>query len=441
MAALFILCETNESHRKVKICCAKTTKCIFSAQPDYCDCHKPERTLLLWRFVLYLPMQFSEILGQDYIKNHLAKSAASGRIPHAQLFVGPEGSGTLAMAIAYARFILCNNQVDEKSGQNDARNEACNLKFESFSHPDLHFIYPTVTTEEVKKKPKSTDFIADWREFIASNPYGGLFDWYQLLGVQNKQGEIRVEDAQEILKSLALKSYEGGYKIMIIWMADRLNISASNKLLKLLEEPLDKTLFILISENEEDIIQTIRSRCQALHFMGLSEKVIADALVSRENVEPRKASKIAHQAQGNYNKALQLLQETGEDVVFEKWFVDWVRAAFRAKGNAAAIQDLVTWSEQIAGLGRETQKKFLSYCIDMFRQALLLNYQTTSLVFMEPKIEKFKLENFAPFVNGNNINDIFRELSDAMYHIERNGNAKIVLTDLSIKLTRLIHKK
>ncbi|HMI06919.1 MAG TPA: hypothetical protein VK528_05185 [Flavobacterium sp.] len=382
-------------------------------------------------------MQFSEILGQDYIKNHLVKSASMGRIPHAQLFVGPEGSGTLPMAIAYAQYILCSNAGSE----NADGNEACNLKFEHLSHPDLHFIYPTVTTEDVKTKPKSLDFISDWRQFLAENPYSGLFDWYRTLGVQNKQGEIRVEDASEILKLLALKSYEGGYKIMIVWMAEKMNISASNKLLKLLEEPSDKTLFILIAENEEDLIQTIRSRCQVLQFNRLSDKVISDALVSRENVESRMAAKIAHQAQGNFNKALQLLQEDGEDVVFEKWFVDWVRGAFRAKGNAAAINDLIAWSEQIAGLGRETQKKFLHFCIDMFRQALLLNYQTTNLVYMEPKIEKFKLENFAPFVNGNNINDIFRELSDAVYHIERNGNAKIILTDLSIKLTRLIHKK
>jgi DNA polymerase-3 subunit delta' len=197
----------------------------------------------------------------------------------------------------------------------------------------------------------------------------------------------------------------------------------------------------LLSENEEDIIQTIRSRCQVLHFNGLNEKVISEALISRENSEFKTAVKIAQQAQGNYNKALQLLQPDSESVFFEKWFVDWVRAAFRAKGNAAAIQDLILWSDQIAGLGRETQKKFLHFCIDMFRQALLLNYQTPSLVFMEPQVEKFKLENFAPFVNGNNINDIFNELSQAMYHIERNGNAKIVLTDLSIRLTRLIHKK
>ncbi len=382
-------------------------------------------------------MQFSEILGQEHIKSHLTRSADLGRIPHAQLFVGPEGSGTLPMAIAYAQYIICSNQNAENSGSN----EACNIKFQKTSHPDLHFIYPTVSTEDVKTKPKSIDFITEWRAFLTQNPYGSLFDWYLTLGVKNKQGEIRVDDAQEILKSLALKYYEGGYKVMIIWMADKLNIAASNKLLKLLEEPTDRTVFILISENEEDIIQTIRSRCQVLHFNGLNETVIAEALVSRENTEPKEALKIAHQAQGNYNKALQLLQPDSESVFFEKWFVDWVRAAFRAKGNAAAIQDLIQWSEQIASLGRETQKKFLHFCIDMFRQALLLNYQTESLVYMEPKVEKFKLENFAPFVNGNNINDIFKELSDAMYHIERNGNAKIILTDLSIKLTRLIHKK
>lgn len=382
-------------------------------------------------------MLFSSLLGHEHLISHLTKTANAGRIPHAQLFVGPEGCGTLAVAIAYAQFILCQNQGSE----NNTGNAACNLKFETISHPDLHFIFPTVTTEEVKTKPKSIDFISDWRQFVRQNPYGSLFDWYQVLGVQNKQGEIRVTDAQEIVKSLSLKAYEGGYKITIIWMADKMNIDASNKLLKLLEEPADKTVFILISDNEEAIIQTIRSRCQVLNFNALPEKIIEDALVSRENIEPRSAKKLAHQAQGDYNKALKLLQENNEEDLFEKWFVDWVRAAFRAKGNAAAIQDLLNWSEQIAGLGREAQKKYLNYCIELFRQALLLNYQTTSLVYVEPKIENFKLENFAPFVNHSNIDAIFTALSDAIYHIERNGNAKIILTDLSIKLTRLIHSK
>ena len=382
-------------------------------------------------------MLFSSLLGHDHLISHLTKTADAGRIPHAQLFVGPEGCGTLAVAIAYAQYILCQNQ----GGENNTGNAACNLKFETISHPDLHFIFPTVTTEEVKSKPKSSDFSAEWRQFVNQNPYGSLFDWYQVLGVQNKQGEIRVTDAQEIVKSLSLKAYEGGYKITIIWMADKMNIEASNKLLKLLEEPSDKTLFILISDNEEAIIQTIRSRCQLLNFNALPEKIIEDALVSRENIEPRSAKKLAHQAQGDYNKALKLLQENNEEDLFEKWFVDWVRAAFRAKGNAAAIQDLLSWSEQIAGLGREAQKKYLNYCIELFRQALLLNYQTTSLVYVEPKIENFKLENFAPFVNHSNIEAVFTALSEASYHIERNGNAKLILTDLSIKLTRLIHSK
>jgi len=382
-------------------------------------------------------MQFSEILGQEHVKSHLTKSADLSRIPHAQLFVGPEGSGTLPMAIAYAQYILCGNA----NGENKGENESCNIKFDKLSHPDLHFVYPTVSTEDVKTKPKSIDFISDWRAFVTQNPYGSLFDWYAVLGVNNKQGEIRVDDAQEILKSLSLKSYEGGYKIMIVWMADKMNIAASNKLLKLLEEPPEKTIFILISEQEEDIIKTIRSRCQVLHFGGLPESCIADALVAEKQIDTKLAASIAHQAQGNYNKALHLLQNNEEDYPFDKWFVTWVRAAFKAKGNASAIQDLIQWSEQIAGLGRETQKKFLGFCIEMFRQALLLNYESPSLVYLEPKVEKFKLANFAPFVNGSNIQEIFKELSDAMYHIERNGNAKIILTDLSIKLTRLIHKK
>ena len=381
-------------------------------------------------------MQFSDILGQEYIKNHLVKSALSGRIPHAQLFIGPEGSGTLAMAIAYAQFVLCNNNGDENNGGN----ESCNLKFQSLSHPDLHFVYPNVTNEDVKSKPKSADFIMDWREFVLKNPYGSLFDWYKHLGVQNKQGIIRVEDAQDILKSLALKSYEGGYKVMIIWMVDKMNIEASNKLLKLLEEPPEKTLFILISENEEDIIQTIRSRCQVLNFGALPENVIAKAMREKYFLDSASASKVAHQAQGNYNKALHILNNDTNDLPFEKWFVDWVRAAFRAKQNAAAIQELISWSEEIASIGREGQKQFLNYCVVMFRQAMLLNYQTEKLVYFEPSVDNFNLEKFAPFVNGNNISAIFNELSDAIYHIERNGNAKIILTDLSIKLTRLIHK-
>ena len=382
-------------------------------------------------------MQFSEILGQLHIKNHLTNSASLGRIPHAQLFVGPEGTGTLPIAIAYAQYIICSNSGNENLGEN----EACNLKFGQLAHPDLHFIYPTVSTDDVKSKPKSIDFIKDWRKFVTTNPYGNLFDWYKILDVKNKQGEIRVDDAQEILKTLALKSFEGGYKVMIVWCADKINTAASNKLLKLLEEPTDKTVFILITENEEDIMLTIRSRCQVLHFNRLPEELIAQKVQEKFVISEQESQKIAHQAQGNYNKALQLLQENDDDTLFDEWFVSWVRTAFRAKGNAAAIIDLISWSETIAALGREVQKKFLNHCIELFRQALLINYQTQKLAYIEPKVPNFSLEKLAPFVNGTNISAIFDELSTAIYHIERNGNPKIILTDLSIKLTRLIHQK
>lgn len=382
-------------------------------------------------------MYFSDILGQDHIKRYLMASATAGRIPHAQLFVGPEGSGALAMAIAYSQYILCKN----KGGENRDGNESCNLKFGLMSHPDLHFIYPVATNDEVKSHPTSKAFLRYWREFVRDSVYGGVFDWYRSIGIQNKQGQIGVDDALEVVKSLSLKSYEGGYKVMIVWMADKMNVASSNKLLKILEEPPAKTLFILITENEGDIIETIRSRCQVLYFNAISEGEIVDALVCKKGVESKLALKIAHECQGNYNKALQLLSDGNVGLGFDEWFVIWVRAAFRAKGNASAIQDLIDWSENVAGLGRETQKKFLCYCIELFRQALLISYGAKSLVYMEPKVEKFKLENFAPFVNGNNINEIFKELSDAIYHIERNGNSKIILTDLSIRLTRLIHKK
>ncbi|WP_299363704.1 DNA polymerase III subunit delta' [Winogradskyella sp.] len=382
-------------------------------------------------------MLFSEILGQKHIKNHLTKSVDSGRIAHAQLFVGPEGSGTLPMALAYAQYILCGNSNGENTGGNDT----CNIKFKNFSHPDLHFAFPVTTSDKVKSKPVSNFYLEEWRQLLEQQPYGNLFDWYKLLGVDNKQGQIGVDEALEIVKSLSLKSYEGGYKVMLIWMAEKLNTAAANKLLKLIEEPPEKTIFILIAEDEEQIISTIRSRCQILHFPPLAEEAISKALVKNYHIEKAVATKIAHQSNGNYNKACDLIFQDSEDIQFEKWFILWVRSAFKAKGNKSAIHDLISWSEEIAKTGRETQKKFLSFCLNYFRQALLLNYKANGLVYLEPKSEDFKLEKFAPFVHGSNILDISNELQDAIYHIERNGNSKIILTDLSIKLTRLLHKK
>ncbi|WP_132214860.1 DNA polymerase III subunit [Mariniflexile fucanivorans] len=382
-------------------------------------------------------MQFTDILGQEHLKKHLTQSVDNGRIPHAQLFVGPEGCGTLPMAIAYAQYILCGNI----NGENNSGNEACNIKFKNFSHPDLHFAFPVTTSDKAKSHPVSSHYLEEWRQLLKEQPYGNLFDWYKLLGVDNKQGQIGVDEAQDIVKALSLKAYEGGYKVMLIWMAEKMNTAAANKLLKLIEEPPNKTVFILIAEDEQQIINTIRSRCQVLHFPPLAEAVVKDGLIKQYSLETTVASKIAHQANGNYNKACDLVYQDSEDLQFETWFIFWIRSAFKAKGNKAAIHDLISWSDDISKTGRETQKQFLNFCLDFFRQALLLNYNATDLVFLEPKTDKFKLENFAPFIHGNNIMEISDELQDAIYHIERNGNSKIILTDLSIKLTRLLHKK
>ncbi|MGK0459135.1 MAG: DNA polymerase-3 subunit delta' [Polaribacter sp.] len=376
-------------------------------------------------------MLFNQIIGQEHIKNHLQVSAKNGRIPHAQLFVGKEGSGTLPMAIAYAQFLLCSSSDDAA---------ACAIKCEKLQHPDLHFAFPVTTNDAVKKHPVSNLFLKDWRDFIKNQPYGSLFNWLQFIGVENKQGNIGVDEAEAVVKKLQLKSYEGGFKVMLIWMAEKMNIAAANKLLKLIEEPPNKTVFILITENEEQIINTIKSRCQALHFPVLSEHDIANSLIERESCSENEATKISQQAEGNYNKAIHFLQNDASDLVFEEWFVTWIRTAFKAKGNAAVVQQLIEWSETIAKTGRETQKQFLNYCLQFFRQALLLNYKSDQLVFMETQTG-FDLSKFAPFVHAGNILDIEKELNDAMYHIERNGNAKIILLDLSMKLTRFLHKK
>jgi len=382
-------------------------------------------------------MKFSDIVGQNHLKNHLVNSVQKGRIPHAQLFIGPEGSGTLSMALAYAQYIICNN----KGSENEGGSTACNLKFDHLQHPDLHFVYPVATTDSIKSNATSDDFLGTWIDFLKETPYGSVNDWYEAIGIQKKQGNISVHEAASILKKLILKPFEGGYKVMIIWMAEKMNTEAANKLLKLLEEPTDKTVFILIAEDEKAILQTILSRCQVLHFNALNEQEIVQGLIEKESCDEVDAYSIAKQAQGNYNKALKLRYNITNEYPFDEWFVTWVRAAFRANKNARVVSDLIKWSDEIAAIGREKQKLFLNHCMELFRQALLLNYNTSELVYMEPKVENFKLKNFAPFVNEHNILEIYQEIEDATYHIERNGNAKMIFTDLSIKLTRLIHKK
>ncbi len=377
-------------------------------------------------------MFFSDILGHESIKTHLLQTIENKRVAHAQLFVGKEGNGALMTAIAYAKEILCSESLNA---------EACQLKTEKLQHPDLHFSFPITTTKKHSKDPKCDYFIEQWREFILNNPYGTLYEWLQFMDSENKQGIINVAEAKSITEKLLLKSYEGGYKICVIWMAEKMNTDSGNRLLKLIEEPPEKTIFLLVTEDKDSILKTILSRCQIIEFPPLSEADVSRGLIEQFNISESDARKIAIQADGNFNKAMHIYKNDDNNAIFEGWFITWIRAAFKAKGNASVINDLIEWSNEIASNNRETQKQFLDFCLLFFRQALLFNYNAKELVFLETKTPGFKLSKFAPFVHGNNIINIDQEINDAIYHIERNGNAKIILLDLSIKLTRLLHTK
>lgn len=379
-------------------------------------------------------MRFEDILGLQHLKNHLVSSVQNNRVAHAQLFTGSIGSGTLPMAIAFARTLMIQYSSPSKG-------DRISRSFDQLTHPDLHFVYPINTTSSSSKKPNSLDFIYEWRSFVSQNPYQSLYDWYQKVGIEKKQGNINVDEAAHIVKLLSLKSFEGGPKVMIIWCADKMNTAASNKLLKLIEEPPNNTYFILITDSPEDILQTIRSRCQRLDFPPIGEADIIKGLVSKFGITESEALKIAYQADGSFSKALHLVEHNSDDELFEEWFITWVRSAFRAKGNKHVLTDLLDWSDQLSKETRETQKRFLNYCIQFFRQALLSNYKVDSLVYLSPYNANFKFNKFSEFISGTNISDIFKVLEDAIFHVERNGNGKLIFSDLSFQLTRLLHKK
>jgi DNA polymerase-3 subunit delta' len=377
-------------------------------------------------------MRYNQLSGLDFIKKHLDATVQAGRIAHAQLFVGPAGSGVLPLAVAYARQIICSNG-----------RENCDLQMDKLVHPDLHFTYPVANVSKTdsdtgRAKAESDDFAMMWREFLLENPYGNFADWFQKACIEKKSAEIKVSEAQAIMKKLSLKSYEGGYKVLIVWGADRMNTAAANKLLKLIEEPPPKTAIILVAEQEDRIINTIKSRCQILHIPKLSAEQIAEALIHSDNVSEAAAKSIARRSDGDYNKALKFLDNSDEDSQFKEWAIQWVRTAFQAKTKRDAVARLLDWANVIAGLNRETQKRFLLYTLEFFRQAMLSNYGAESAVYFEGTRD-FDLNKLAPFITGNRMQSIQKELESAIYHIDRNANGKVVLSDMSISMTRILH--
>lgn len=378
-------------------------------------------------------MLFSEVIGHEELKKRLIQSVRESRVSHAQLFLGPEGSGKLPLALAYAQYINCTNRSETDS---------CGVcpscrKFMSLTHPDLHFVFPTATNKGVKQNPESDLFISEWREYLTDcQCYADLSDWLNKLDIENKQGVINVRDAVTILRKLSFKAYESEYKIAIIWMADKLNVQCANKLLKLIEEPPAKTLFILIAENQEELLTTIRSRCMLVKVPKITMPEVQDALVQKFACSAQEAYDAAALADGNWLMAQHFVKDKEDEKLYAGIFQKWMRYCF--KGAVPELIDLV--ANDIKPLGREKQKEFLEYGLNIFHNSLLFNNSMSDYVLL-PTDEKNFTQNFAPFINIRNVGQICSLFEESINQIERNGNASIIFTDNSFKITKLLRVK
>ena len=374
-------------------------------------------------------MFFKDVIGQEEAKQRLIREAKEGKIAHARLFCGPEGIGKLPLAIAYARYLSCQHPNDT-----DACGTCPNcIKFNKLAHPDLHFVFPVI-----KKKAKDTtsdDYLTEWRELLNHTPYFNLNMWLEEMGAENQQAQIFVKESDEIIRKLSLKSSQGGYKIMIIWLPEKMNVECSNKLLKLLEEPPSQTIFLLVSEEPEILLTTIQSRTQRFNLYGLEDKDIAITLQSLYGIQEKDAISIAHCSEGNFLKALEAIHLNEENKLFFELFVNLMRLSYQRK-----IREMRQWSETLAAMGRERQKHFLSYCQRMIRENFIYNFHNSTLIYLNEEERNFA-NRFAPFVNERNVIGIMEELSEAQRHIEQNVNARMVFFDFSLKMIVLLVQK
>lgn len=372
-------------------------------------------------------MFFRDIIGQEEVKKKFLIEINEGHIAHAQLICGPQGSGTLPLAIAYARYILCTNP---------STNDACGtcpscVKMNKLAHPDLHFAFPIVK----KKSGRDVvcdDYIKEWREFVTQNPYFTLNHWVKDMGAENAQAIIYAKESDEMVRKLSLKSSEGGYKVMIIWLPEKMNIVCANKLLKMLEEPPLKTLFLLVSESPDLILQTILSRAQRINVRKIEQSHIAQALKDKYALPEQDALNISHLSNGDFIRALEAIHFNEDTKIFFDLFVNLMRLSYMRK-----LKEMKAWSEQVAAMGRERQKNFLEYAQRMIRENFIYNLHQKDLTYLNLDEQNFA-SRFAPFVNERNAVEIMENLALAQQHIEQNVNAKMVFFDFSLKMIVLL---
>lgn len=370
-------------------------------------------------------MNWENIAGQENLKKLLQDSITENRVSHAQLFIGKEGYGTMPLVLAYAKEIL------------KGENEHAASKVEHLNHLDLHFSFPVFTDN---RNSLSKSKFEEFREMILDFPYASFDDWTAVLESENKQFFISADEIDEQNQKFALKSFEGGTKILIVWRADKMNTAASNKFLKFLEEPPAKTIILLTAESSDDILPTILSRTQLIEVPRINDEDLEVYLKNKFNISDEKGKEVVHQSQGNLNDAVRFLNSQDKNPEFEKLFVHWVRDAFMVKKKPEYLKNIIIWAKEIAGWNREKQKNFLNYASEIFRLALLQNYQSEELVYKKIDANGFNWAGFSKYISGANIINILEEINTADLHLTRNGNPKIVWTDLGIKLSRYIHK-
>jgi DNA polymerase-3 subunit delta' len=373
-------------------------------------------------------MLYSDIVGQEEPKAHLQKMVRSARVPHALLFSGPEGCGNLLAAFVFAQHLFCENK--QSAGPCNTC-KSC-LKLSKLVHPDLHLVFPIAKSKAIKT---SDDLVAEFRETFLRNPYLTLTQWFEEIDAANKQPLIPVDEASAILRKLSYTSYEGSYKIMVIWQPEKMNVEAANRLLKVLEEPPEKTIFILVANQPDQLLSTIFSRVQQIHFKACTDEEITKALIKDFNVSEAAAKNTALMADGNYSEAIRLLEENEENVSFLNHFQSFMRLSFRFDATKA-----LQWIDENAATGREKQKQFLQYGLQVFRDALMLNLGAANLVRLSGQEKQF-LEKFAPFVNQKNYEKLVEEFNSNYYYIERNANPKVLFMDLLLKTNELINLK
>ena len=381
-------------------------------------------------------MRFCDIIGQEDVKNQLRQAVRDGRIAHAQLFTGISGTGKLPMALAYAQYIACPHRTDEDSCGQCA---TC-LQYQKLQHPDLHFAFPIVKNDD---GDVCDTYMGKWRELLCDSPYFDIDDWYRKLGVEAKQAIIGVKESSEILRKLSLKSFSDGYKVMIIWLPEKMRIDCANKLLKLLEEPPVRTLFLLVSEHPEQLLATILSRTQEVHIPRLSERTIAQALQLSYGVSDIAAQDLAHNANGSYLTAIKQMQDSADNKQYFDDFVALMRNAWLVgqKKDYSALLSLRKWSVEMADIkgGREKQKAFLQYVQRQIRENYIYNFHCPEMNYQMKEEREFSLK-FAPFIHENNVERMMDELSRAEQQIAQNGNAKIIFFDLCLQMIVLVKK-